>query len=153
MRHRARAVILAGASGGGHWIELLRLRPAFEGFDVVYVSTFENYANVVPESRFYVVPDASRFSIAAFLPIFARAFAILRLERPAAIVTTGSAPILPFVLLGRLFGVKSLWIDSISSTEHISMSGRIAKHLATKAIVQWPGLATAEAIDYWGKVI
>jgi UDP-N-acetylglucosamine:LPS N-acetylglucosamine transferase len=146
-------VILAGASGGGHWIELLRLRPAFAGFDVVYVSTFENYANAVPESRFYAVPDASRFSAAAFFPIFFRAFKILRVERPAAIVTTGSAPMLPFVLIGRLFGVKSLWIDSISSTQHMSMSGRIAKRIATKSVAQWPALADAEGIDYWGKVI
>lgn len=148
-----RAVILAGASGGGHWIELLRLRPAFAGLDVVYVSTFANYAAVVPESRFHVVGDASRFSAAAFLPVFVRAFRILWAERPAAIVTTGSAPMIPFVLLGRLFGVKSLWIDSISSTEHLSMSGRIAKRIATRAIAQWPTLANAEGIEFWGKVI
>lgn len=152
MEH-ARAVILAGASGGGHWIELLRLRPAFAGFDVVYISTFENYAKAVPENRFHAVPDASRFSVRAFLPIFIRAMGILRTERPTAIVTTGSAPMLPFVLLGRLFGVKSLWIDSISSTQHMSMSGRLAKRIATKAIAQWPALADAEGIDYWGKVI
>ncbi|MEG8058557.1 hypothetical protein QP150_19520 [Sphingomonas sp. 22L2VL55-3] len=138
---------------GGHWIELLRLRPAFAGFDVVYISTFENYASVVPESRFHAVPDASRFSVAAFLPIVARAFRIIRDEKPSAIITTGSAPMLPFVLLGRLLGVKSLWIDSISSTEHLSMSGHIAKYIATKVIAQWPALAAEQGIDYWGKVI
>lgn len=147
------AVILAGASGGGHWIELLRLRPAFTGFDVVYVSTFENYGKAVPDSRFYAVPDASRFSVAAFFPIFLQALKILRLEQPVAIVTTGSAPMLPFVFLGRLFGVKSLWIDSISSTQHMSMSGRIAKRVATKAIAQWPALAETQHVDYWGKII
>ncbi|WP_107955718.1 oligosaccharide biosynthesis protein Alg14 [Sphingomonas faeni] len=153
MTSSRRVVILAGASGGGHWIELLRLRPAFAGFDVVYISTFENYASVVPESRFHAVPDASRFSVAAFLPIVARAFRIIRDEKPSAIITTGSAPMLPFVLLGRLLGVKSLWIDSISSTEHLSMSGRIAKHIATKVIAQWPALAAEQDIDFWGKVI
>ena len=30
--------ILVVASGGGHWIQMLRLRPAFEGLDVAFVS-------------------------------------------------------------------------------------------------------------------
>ena len=34
MRKFDRPKILAIASGGGHWIQLLRLRPAFSGADV-----------------------------------------------------------------------------------------------------------------------
>ena len=30
--------ILAVSSGGGHWVELMRLRPAFEGHDVAFVT-------------------------------------------------------------------------------------------------------------------
>ena len=36
--------VLAIASGGGHWVQLQRLRPAFEGCDVAYVSVFPDYA-------------------------------------------------------------------------------------------------------------
>ena len=35
--------ILAVSSGGGHWIELLRIRPAFEGADVAFVTVQRNY--------------------------------------------------------------------------------------------------------------
>lgn len=37
--HRKSPVILAVASGGGHWIQLLRLAPAFAGADVHYATT------------------------------------------------------------------------------------------------------------------
>ena len=144
--------LLAGASGGGHWIELMRLRPAFEGFEVSFVSTFPGYREIVPGHRYYAVPDASRFQLVTFLPIFWRALRIVIYERPDAIVTTGSAPMLPFVFFGRLFGAKTLWIDSIASSEHLSTSGRIAKRLAGQCISQWPDVASAEAIEYWGKV-
>ena len=149
----ARPRLLVGASGGGHWIELRRLKAAFEGFEVAYVSTFPSYAEVVAGHRYYAVPDASRFSLTGFAPIALRALRILLRERPAAFLTTGSAPMLPFVLLARLFGVRTLWIDSIANGEHLSTSGRIAKRLAHRCLAQWPGVANEEAIDYWGKII
>lgn len=38
-----RKKVLAISSGGGHFIELIRLEPAFEGHDVVYVTVDEAY--------------------------------------------------------------------------------------------------------------
>lgn len=145
--------LLAIASGGGHWIELLRLRPAFEGWDVAYVSMFENYTSSVPGARYYIVPDASRFDKLAFPKVLAKALAIMLKERPHAIVTTGSAPMLAFLMLAKLMGAKTLWIDSIAQAEQVSLSGKVAKKLATKAVVQWPEVATAEGLDCWGAVL
>jgi UDP-N-acetylglucosamine:LPS N-acetylglucosamine transferase len=145
--------LLAGASGGGHWIELLRLRPAFDGFDVAYVSTFATHADVVEEHRYYRVPDTSRFRVTTMIPVFVRALFILLKERPTALITTGSAPMLPFIALGRLLGARTLWIDSIANSEHLSTSGRIAKRLAHRCLAQWPAVGEAEAIECWGKVL
>jgi UDP-N-acetylglucosamine:LPS N-acetylglucosamine transferase len=150
-RTRPRKLLL-GASGGGHWIELRRLQPAFEGFQTVYVSTLPGYASSVSGHRYHHVPDASRFSLWGFAGIFIRAIWILLRERPDAIVTTGSAPMLPFILLGRLFGAKTLWIDSVANSEHISTSGKIAKIIAHRCVCQWPDVSTAEGLDYWGKI-
>jgi hypothetical protein len=52
--------ILVVASGGGHWVQLLRLRPAFEGTRTVYVSVQQDQAADVAPHRFYQVPDANR---------------------------------------------------------------------------------------------
>jgi UDP-N-acetylglucosamine:LPS N-acetylglucosamine transferase len=145
--------LLAAASGGGHWIELLRLKRAFEGWDVAYVSMFDNYVSAVPGARYYTVPDASRFDKLAFFKVAVKALRIILKERPDAIVTTGSAPMLWFLLFGRLIGAKSLWIDSIAQAEEMSSSGRIAKKLATVAVAQWPEVARAERIECWGAVL
>jgi UDP-N-acetylglucosamine:LPS N-acetylglucosamine transferase len=145
--------LIAAASGGGHWIELLRLKRAFEGWDVVYVSMFENYVSAIPGARYYTVPDASRFDKLAFFKVALKAFRIMLKERPDAIVTTGSAPMLWFLIFGRLIGAKTLWIDSIAQAEKMSSSGRIAKKLATVAVAQWPEVARDEDIEYWGAVL
>ena len=145
--------MIAAASGGGHWIELLRLKRAFEGWDVVYVSMFANYVSAIPGARYYTVPDASRFDKLAFFKVALKAFRIMLKERPDAIVTTGSAPMLWFLIFGRLIGAKTLWIDSIAQAEKMSSSGRIAKKLATVAVAQWPEVARDEDIEYWGAVL
>src|SRR5581483_983917 len=133
----ARPRLLALASGGGHWVQLQRLRPAFAEFETAYVSMFPSYAEQVAGSRYYVVPDASRFDLKSFLPVVLKAIGILLRERPRAIVTTGSAPMLAFILLGRLMGARTLWIDSIANSERMSSSGRLAKKLAHRAVSQW----------------
>lgn len=145
--------LLALGSGGGHWVQLLRLRPAFEGFEVVYVTMFESYAAAVPGCRLHIVPDASRFDLKGFIPVFWHTFSILLRERPDAIVTTGSAPMLLFLLFGRLLGARTLWIDSIANSERMSSSGRLAKRFAHKVVSQWPEVAAAEGVDCWGAVI
>lgn len=145
--------LLAIASGGGHWVQLQRLRPAFAGFDVAYVSMFDSYSATVAGHRYYTVPDASRFDKLAFLKVFARALRIMLKERPRAVVTTGSAPMLSFILLGRLMGARTLWIDSIANSERMSSSGRLARKLAHRTVSQWPEVARAEGVECWGAVI
>ena len=145
--------LLALASGGGHWVQLQCLRPAFEGYEVVYASMLESSAEQVAGSRYYIIPDASRFDLASFLPVLAKAIGILARERPKAIVTTGSAPMLAFILLGRLLGARTLWVDSIANSERLSTSGRLAKRLAHRVVSQWPEVAIKEGIACWGAVV
>ncbi|MFQ5463994.1 MAG: UDP-N-acetylglucosamine--LPS N-acetylglucosamine transferase, partial [Phycisphaerae bacterium] len=54
--------ILAISSGGGHWIELLRLIPAFEGHTTVFATVDAGYKSDVPGYRFCVIPDATRWN-------------------------------------------------------------------------------------------
>jgi UDP-N-acetylglucosamine:LPS N-acetylglucosamine transferase len=145
--------LLAIASGGGHWIELMRLKPVFADYDTVFVSMFDNYKADLKGQRCYVIPDASRFRLYTFLPIFWLALKIILRERPSAVVTTGSAPMLPILLMARLFGARTLWIDSIANPEVLSTSGRIAKRIAHVCVAQWPKVAEDEGLECWGSIL
>jgi UDP-N-acetylglucosamine:LPS N-acetylglucosamine transferase len=145
--------LLAIASGGGHWVQLRRLLPAFDGFDVAFVSTFDHYATQVAGHRYYVVPNASRFELKGFLPGAWRALKILWRERPDAIVSTGSAPMLIFLMLGRAMGARTLWVDSLANPERMSSSGKLARRIAHQTVSQWPEVAAAEGVRYWGSVL
>jgi hypothetical protein len=147
--------VLAIASGGGHWVQLRRLRPAFEGFEVAYVSVMADYADDVPGHRFYAVTNMTRFNLAALLVLAPQLLRILIKERPHAVITTGSAPGLIALALTKIFAprARTMWIDSIANCERMSTSGRQARRFADQWLTQWPELTETEGASYWGAVL
>src|SRR5690554_3705498 len=122
--------ILAIASAGGHWIQLLRLRKAFEGHETVYVSTKGGYYRMVQPDKFFSIPDSNRSNKFGILFCYYKVWGIVRSVNPDLIITTGAAPGLMGILVRKLLGTKTVWVDSIANVEQISMSGKIAMKLA-----------------------
>lgn len=144
--------VLAIASGGGHWIQLLRLRPAWADCKITYASVHASSAQDVPGEAFFSFTDASRRSLWKF-PLVALQMLVLVLRvRPQVIITTGAMPPLLAICAGRLLGARTLWVDSIANSEMLSGSGGIARRLAHQSITQWPELADAQT-PYWGSVL
>lgn len=145
---------LAVASGGGHWIQMRRLRAAFEGFDVAFVGVKPVYAEDVPGQRFYAVRDANRWDRWGFIVLIVQLLRILWLERPDVLVTTGAAPgFIALRLAKQLFGARTVWIDSIANCERLSSSGQLARRYADAWLTQWPHLESAGGPQYWGAVL
>jgi UDP-N-acetylglucosamine:LPS N-acetylglucosamine transferase len=154
---RARPRVMAIASGGGHWVQLMRLKPAFDGMDVFYVSLDPTAAVDVPGQRYYTIRDASRKQKWGFFVAAMQLLGILIRERPKVVVTTGSAPALIALILARtLFRAKTIWIDSIANAERLSTSGQQAGKVADLWLTQWPQLAESgpgRRPEYWGAVL
>jgi exopolysaccharide biosynthesis glucuronosyltransferase PssD len=145
--------VLAVASGGGHWVQLMRLRPAFDGLNVAYVSVNAFRRDEVRAHRFFTIPDASRWNMHMFVPMALKIVWILLRVRPHVVVTTGSAPGYATLRLAKLFGSRTAWIDSISQIEAISMSGQYAGKVADLWLTQWPHLAKPGGPEYSGCVL
>lgn len=146
--------VLAIASGGGHWVQLLRLAAAFEGCDLAYVTVDEGYREQAGASRFYVVNNATRWDRLALVVLAIRiAFIILFRERPDVIISTGAAPGYFGLLIGRWIGCRTVWVDSIANAEKLSLSGeKIGRH-ADLWLTQWPHLAKPQGPFYAGAVL
>jgi UDP-N-acetylglucosamine:LPS N-acetylglucosamine transferase len=144
--------VMAVASIGGHWIQLLRIaRPMEEHYEMVYVSTHPKCATMVEGQRFHQTADFSRSDAWKLIPSFFKAVKTVWREKPDAIITTGAAPGLVFLMVGKLLGIKTIWIDSIANAEHLSASGRMASRFASRTYTQWKDLAT-EKIQFAGNV-
>jgi len=148
-----RPKILAIASGGGHWIQLLRLRPAFIGADLRYASVDRALAADVAGHPFYRFPDANRErKFALLLQILRIAWILLRV-RPEVIVSTGASCGYIAIRMGRMFGARTLFIDSIANAERLSLSGQLACRHANLMLTQWPHLAAGDGPRYRGSVL
>lgn len=147
-RHR----ILAIASGGGHWMQLQMLRPAFDHHDVTWVTTLPGLAQAAGAAPAYLVPDCNRDTPLRLIACTAAlAWRLLRL-RPKVVISTGALPGVIAMALARPFGVRTIWVDSIANAEEMSASGRLARHVATHRLSQWPEVARAEGATHAGSI-
>jgi enoyl-CoA hydratase/carnithine racemase len=69
------------------------------------------------------------------------AFRLLRRCRPKAIVSTGAAVAVPFAWVGRLLGIRVVWVESLARTTKPSLSCRLVAPISDRVYVQWPTLA------------
>jgi UDP-N-acetylglucosamine:LPS N-acetylglucosamine transferase len=148
-----RKKVLAVASSGGHWTQLMRIIPAFAAYDVVFVTVLKSYRSQVPKNRFYLINDANRWNKLRLVLVALKLAWILGKERPDVVVSTGAAPGYFALRLGRLFGAKTIWIDSITNIERLSMSGSLVGRHADLWLTQWAHLAKSEGPHYGGAVL
>lgn len=147
------ARVLALASGGGHWVQLLRLRPAFEGCDVTYATVQASYAAQVPNLGFYAFTDATRWSRWDLIKMMVQVTWIVLRLRPDVVVSTGAAPGVVALRVGKWLGAKTVWLDSIANVEAMSLSGKKVRGFADLWLTQWPEVAREEGCAYRGAVL
>jgi len=154
--------VIAIASAGGHWVQLLRLRPAWAGCRVTYVTTDPDFHHTVrqhaeqdgePAPGFHTVTEANRWQKWRLIrQLLGIAFIVIR-ARPDVVLSTGAAPGYFALRVAKLLGAKTIWIDSMANAEALSLSGqRIGKH-ADLWLTQWEHLARPDGPQYLGSVL
>ena len=144
--------VIAIASIGGHWIQLLRLKKAFAKCEVEFISTDSSFATMVSGHNFHVITEANRKNVFGLFKAFFEVYRIVAKVKPNLIITTGAAPGLMGLIAGKINGSKTIWVDSIANVEKLSMSGRIASKFADRTYTQWADLATDKLI-YAGNIL
>lgn len=154
MEGRQRIKVLAVASAGGHWIQLARLSEAFADFDTLYATTVDGLHPPSGDRPVVRISDGSRNQPWRLLLAAFQLLRLMRRFRPQAVVTTGAAPGYVALRIGKAFGCRTLWLDSIANAEEVSMSGRLARPYADAWLTQWDDLIqTTPGLEYWGKVL
>ena len=146
-------VVLAVASSGGHWVQLQRIAPAFNGAEVHYATTDATAAEQVQQARVHVYPDANQQTPIRLMRCALRmAWIVFRL-RPQVVVSTGAAGGFLAIWMARFFGARTMFIDSIANARKLSISARMSLGVADMVLSQWRHVAQASGADYRGAVI
>jgi exopolysaccharide biosynthesis glucuronosyltransferase PssD len=145
--------IMLVASSGGHWVQLNRLLPAFDGCELTFMTTEAKYLTTVGSNRFIVVPDASRWDKLKLIWLACIVLKHILFIRPAVVVSTGAAPGFLAIYFAKKLGVKTIWLDSIANVDKLSLSGKKAGKYADLWLTQWEELATPDGPQYVGAVL
>jgi hypothetical protein len=141
--------VLAVASKGGHFIQLMRLKPLLDRYETTYVSN--QAMSGLP--RFVRVTDANLDSTARLLLLFCQVLITCVRVRPDIIISTGAAPGFFALLIGKCIGSRTIWLDSIANAEELSLSGQKVRKYADLWLTQWQELATVDGPEYKGRVL
>jgi UDP-N-acetylglucosamine:LPS N-acetylglucosamine transferase len=148
-----RKKILAVSSGGGHWVELIRLTSAFEGNDIVFATVDDAYRSEAGLARFYTIRDVTRWNKLLWVQTFMQLAYILLREKPDVVISTGALPGYFSLRLAKWFGARTIWVDSIANVEELSLSGKMIGEHADLWLTQWPQLAKPDGPFYRGAVL
>ena len=148
-----RRKVLAVASGGGHWEQLMLLRPKLEEYDVRFATTEAEIAHQRGITQVDTLPDCNQNRpIQSALCGIVALWVVLK-HRPHVVISTGAAPGFFCLMAGRLMGARTLWIDSVANGEQLSMCGKLSRSLAHECLTQWPSLAEDPKVKYRGAVL
>ncbi|BDI59490.1 glucuronosyltransferase [Qipengyuania nanhaisediminis] len=145
--------VLAVASTGGHWEQLMLLRETLDKFDTRYATTDARAARQRHIEDAVIVPDCNLDRpLATLWCALVSLWTVVRI-RPQRIISTGAAPGLLMICAGRLVGAKTLWIDSVANGERLSLSGRLAMRISHQCLTQWEHLSHETGAGYAGAVL
>ncbi len=145
--------VIAIASGGGHWQQLMLMRPGFAHHDVLYLTTLDGLPAQFDAQPSRIVPDCNRDEKIAILKTGIRLAWIMVRHRPHVVISTGALPGVMALALGRLLRAKTIWVDSVANAEEMSMSGKLARRFAHVWMSQWEHVAKVTGSDYAGAVL
>ena len=112
-------------------LQLLALRPAWEGFSRLWVTddTSDARSLLASEDVVYAHWPTSR-NLRTLTRNLRLARRVVWKARPAVVVTTGAATAVPFAWTGRLCGAKVVYIESVTRIHEPSLSCRLVAPVA-----------------------
>ncbi len=135
---RPRRALLV-CSPGGHLLQLLSLRPAWEDMERTWITlAAPDSDHLLRDEPKVLARGPTNRSLRALLSNLGLAWRTVRRERPDAILSTGAALAVPFFLVGKLHGARLIYVESLTRTDGLSLAGRLVYPLADAFFVQWP---------------
>ena len=149
-------IVMFVASQGGHFTELMKLKKLFGKYDSVLVTDNLKATKDIEELRVfkdiaYSKATAERREKKAgekpaprwkgmwmYCKMFSVCLRIYLKYNPKVIISTGSHIAVPLFLYGKIFGSKTLYIESNAKVYTKSLTGKLVERLSHKIYVQWP---------------
>ena len=133
------------SSCGGHLSELLQFEPIFNKYETIIVTEkTESTLKLKEKYNLKYVAYGSKQYMYKYIFIFPyniiRAIYLILKHKPKVIITTGAHTGGIFVTVGKIFGKKTIYIESMAKVKELSKTGKFVYNKVDKFYVQWEDL-------------
>jgi UDP-N-acetylglucosamine:LPS N-acetylglucosamine transferase len=133
--------LLLVCSSGGHFKGLFQLEPFWSRHSRRWVSfdTPTTRSALAAEQVHWAYSPTNR-NLKNLLRNALLSWSVLRSYRPDLILSTGAGVAVPFLILGKLLGHRTAFVESITRIETLSLSARLVLPFLDVLYVHWPQL-------------
>ena len=128
------------ASSGGHFEQLMMLKPLMKKYDSLIVTEKTNYSVSNSEFNTYYLHQVNRREKSFIFRMIGNSLKTLKIlisERPDAVISTGALATIPMCLFGKIFGKKIIFIESFAKVNSQTLTGKLVYKFADQFYVQW----------------
>ncbi len=128
------------ASSGGHYEQLMMLKPLMDKYDSFVITEKTSYDSGCKDERTYYLRQVNRKEALFIVNMLLNAIEsvkIYRKERPDLIVCTGVLAMIPMCILMKLHGKELIYIESFAKVTSATKTGKLIYKFADRFFVQW----------------
>ena len=138
-RGASERILLVGSSGG-HLAQLMSLEPWWRERERAWVTfdTPDALGLLATESDVTWAYRPTTRNIPNLIRNSGQALRTLWRVRPTTVVSTGAAVAVPYFVIARLAGIRTVFIEVFDRVETPTLTGRLIRPFTDLMLVQWP---------------
>lgn len=125
-------------SSGGHLTHLMQLKEWWKDKERFWV-TFDkpDAQSILKDEKKYWCYFPTNRNVKNLIKNTFLAVKILRKEKPDVIISTGAAAAIPFFYIGKMFGIKVVYIEVYDRIDKPTVTGKLVYPISDLFILQW----------------
>lgn len=143
MKKDGKMKLCFAASSGGHYEQLMMLKPLMDKYDSFILTEKTHYKTEIKDLKTYFLTQVNRKEILFPIKLLWNAICSLRIflkEKPDAVICTGVLAMIPMCLIAKLSGKKLVYIESFAKVTSPTHSGKMLYEYADRFYVQWESM-------------
>ena len=140
MGEKRKVKVCFAASAGGHYEQLMMLKPLMEEYNSFVITEKTLYNAKAKDEKVYYMKQVNRREkdfIWKMIQNTWKSIAIYKREKPDVVICTGVLAMIPICLISKLMGKKLIYIESFAKVTSATETGKLLYKFADQFYVQW----------------
>lgn len=128
------------ASTGGHFEQLMMLKPLMDKYESFIVTEKTGYSVIKGERKAYYLNQVNRHEKTFIFKMIANTFKSINIflkERPDIVISTGALATIPMCILAKGLKKRIIFIESFAKVTSPTLTGKLVYKFADQFYVQW----------------